>query len=106
VGGYVRQFDITVTHDGEPITVTLKPAKFGDVAKLQSAGDSQADLVKGFQTLLADYIIDMKGPMDAAGTQVPKDEFLSAAYFLQPVLEIGTGWVQRAMPQNPPLPGA
>jgi len=105
MGAFVRQFDVTVQHDGEPITVTLKPAKYGDVSPLQSAATQDA-VIKGFQSVLGEYITEMKGPFDAAGVQVSKDDFLSLAYFVKPVLEIGTEWVKRAAPQNPPSPGA
>jgi hypothetical protein len=104
VGGYVRQFDVTVEQDGQPITVTLRPAKYADITALK--GDDQDAIVRGFQRVLAEYIVDMKGPVDAAGVQVLKEEFLSAAYFLVPVLHIGTEWVRRATPLNPQSPGA
>lgn len=104
MGGYVRQFDVTVEQDGQPITATLKAASYGDVAGLDGAKDDA--LVRGFQKLLAEYIMELKGPTDAAGTQVPKEEFLSAAYFVRSVIEIGTKWVERATPKNPSSPGA
>jgi hypothetical protein len=104
VGRYVRQFDVTVTHDGEPIVATLTPAKFGDVMSLNGLNDE--GLAKAFQEKLAENIVELKGPLDAAGVQVPKDEFLKVAYFMTAVMEIGTKWLERAVPQNPPSPGA
>lgn len=104
MGRYVRQFDVTVKHDDEPITVTLKPAKYGDVSSFKGGEDDQ--IVVQFQKLLAEYIVELKGPTDAAGVQVPKEEFLSVAYFAPAVIEIGTEWIKRATPQNPPSPGA
>lgn len=104
MGGYVRQFDITVMHDGEPIVATLKPAKFGEVMSLN--GLNNEGLAKAFQEALAENIVEMKGPLDAAGVQVPKEEFLSVAYFMTAVMELGTKWLERAVPQNPPSPGA
>lgn len=106
MGGYVRQFDVTVTHpDGERITAILKPAKWGDVSHL-GKGANEDEIVRGFQATLGEYIVELRGPTDAAGVQVTKEEFLSAAYFVPAVLEIGTEWIQRATPRNPPSPGA
>jgi len=104
VGRYVRQFDVTVTHDGEQIVATLKPAKFCDVMSLNGLTDE--GLAKAFQEKLSENIVEMKGPLDAAGVQVPKEEFLSVAYFMTAVMELGTAWLERAVPQNPSSPGA
>lgn len=98
MGGYVRQFDVTVEQEGQPITATLKPARYADICALKGEDN---DVVRDFQRVLAEYIVDLKGPFDAAGVQVSKEEFLSAAYFMVPVLHIGTEWVKRATPQNP-----
>jgi hypothetical protein len=104
VGRYVRQFDVTVTHDGEPITATLKPPTVQDVLGFDSKLD-QTRLYQGFRERLSENIVELKGPVDAAGTQVPKDEFLNAAYFMTAMMELGTEWLKRAMPANPSLPG-
>jgi hypothetical protein len=105
VGGYVRQFDVTVTHDGEPITATLKPAKAHDVLSLQGVDRTNVFLINAFQEKLAESIVELKGPLDAAGVQVSKEEFLGAAYFMSAVMQMGSEWLRRAMPQNPPSPG-
>lgn len=105
MGGYVRQFDVTVTMDGEPITVTLRQAKFGDVARV-SPDMTPNETVKVFQDILRGYIVEMKGPLDRAGTQVPKDEFLDMAYFAPAVIQIGQEWVERATPSDPCEPVA
>lgn len=99
MGRYVNQFEVTVTHDGEPITAVLRSADYGDVASLK--GRDNDALIMEFQKLLANYIVELKGPTDAAGTQVAKETFLKAAYFAAPVIQIGSEWVKRAAPQNP-----
>lgn len=99
MGRYVRQFEISVTHaDGEVITALVKPATTADVYSLDVA---ETHLARTFQERMKDVIVELKGPTDAAGVQIPKEEFLSAAYFTKAVLDIGTEWLRRASPQNP-----
>lgn len=103
MGRYVRQFEVTVTVDGEPVRAVLKQALQDDVLSLK-AGDG-IELLKGFRTRLADAIVELHGPTDAAGVQVPKEEFLSAAYFTSALMELGEKWLAKATPQNPSSPG-
>jgi hypothetical protein len=100
VGRYVRQFEVTVTVDEESVTATLRQASQDDVLSLNPEGNG-ADLLRGFRSRLTDAIVDLKGPTDAAGVQISKDEFLSAAYFSKAVMDIGAKWLERATPQNP-----
>jgi hypothetical protein len=104
VGRYVRQFEVTVTVDDEPVTATLRQATQEDVLSLK-AGDG-LELLKGFRERLGNAIVELRGPTDAAGTQIPKDEFLSVAYFSGAVMQIGEKWIQKATPQNPSSPAA
>lgn len=106
MGGYVRELDIPAkTGDGEEFTARLKPAKWLDVQKMRNLTDDE-QLILEFQSILPNYLISLKGPTDAAGTQVTSEEFFSQAYFMSAVLEVGTEWVRKALPQNPQSPGA
>jgi hypothetical protein len=100
VSRYVRQFEATVTVDEEAVTAILQQATQDDVLSLKADGGG-VELLKGFRARLSDAIVELKGPTDAAGTQVPKDEFLTKAYFSKAVIELGTKWLERATPQNP-----
>lgn len=104
MGRYVRQFEVTVTVDEEPVTAVLRQATHAEILSLPT-GDNTA-LLKAFSEKLRDAIVELRGPTDAAGTQIPKDEFLSIAYFGKTVMAIGTKWIERATPQNPPSPAA
>ena len=104
MGRYVRQFELTVTVDDEPITAVMRHATQEDVLSLN--GEDKVALLRAFSARLSDAIIELRGPVDAAGVQIPKAEFLSVAYFAQAVMELGSKWVERATPRNPPSPGA
>lgn len=104
MGRYVRQFDVPITFDDELITVTLRQASQEEVFSMKA--DGGIEMLKGFRAALSDAILEIKGPTDAAGVQVPKDEFLSRAYFAKVVMEIGEKWIERATPQNPSSPAA
>lgn len=101
---YVRQFEATVFVDDEEVRATLRQASQDDVLSLKP--DGGVELLKGFRARLADAIVELKGPTDAAGIQVPKEEFLFTAYFSKAVMELGAKWLERANPQNPQLPAA
>lgn len=104
MGRYVRQFEITITVDDEPVTAVMRHASQEDVLSLNA--EDKVALLRTFSARLGDAIIELRGPVDAAGVQVPKAEFLSVAYFASAVMEIGSKWVERATPKNPSSPGA
>lgn len=104
MGRYVRQFEVTVTVDEETVTATLRQAKQDEVLSLKTGNTHE--MLKGFRVHLGEAIVDLKGPTDAAGIQVPKEEFLSTAYFTSAVMELGQKWLERATPQNPSSPAA
>ena len=104
MGRYVRQFEVTVPFDDESVIVTLRQATQEDVLSLSAEGGIA--LLKGFRERLGSAILDLRGPFDAAGVQVPKEEFLSVAYFSKAVMDLGQKWIERATPQNPSLPAA
>lgn len=106
MSGYVREIEAKSEIDGESIVARLKQIKFADAMLLMGLTQDTNKLVGELQMKLGEYLIDLKGPTAADGTQVSKEEFLSVAYFKAPVLDIGTQWLTRATPQNPPSPGA
>jgi hypothetical protein len=106
VGGYVREIEARVEFDGETVVARLKPVKFMDAMDLMAFKDDQTKFIKGLQAVLSTYLIELRGPTAADGTQVAPDEFLSSMYFSNAVVAIGTQWVQKAFPSNPPSPGA
>jgi hypothetical protein len=106
VGGYVREVEARTTFDGEQIVARLKPLKLTDAMTLLSFAGEPMNLVQELQKTLGAYVVKMEGPIAADGTQVSLEEFLSAAYFKEAVLEIGTAWIAKAAPANPPSPSA
>lgn len=106
MSAYVREIEAKAEIDGETIIARLKQIKFSDAMMLMGLTQDTNALVGELQTKMGEYLIDLKGPTAADGTQVSKEEFLSVAYFRAPVLEIGTQWLTKAQPQNPPSPGA
>lgn len=103
MGRYVRQFDESIEFDGEVITATFEQATQEDLLGFDPT-DKLAMLLR-FRERMGPAIIELKGPKDAAGTQVSKEEFLSKAYFSGAVMKLGEKWIDRATPQNPPSPG-
>lgn len=104
MGRYVRQFEISVGFDGDVIKVTMEQASQEDLLGFDMS--DKLGMLRRFRERLGPAIVKLEGPMDAAGTQVPKEEFLSKAYFAPAITEIGEKWIARASPQNPSSPGA
>lgn len=106
MSGYVREVEAKSEIDGEVVIARLKQIKFTDAMLLLALTDDSNKLIAELQIKMGDYLLDLKGPTAADGTQVAKDEFLSVAYFNKAVLQIGVQWLGKASPQNPPSPGA
>lgn len=104
MGRYVRQFEVSITFDDEVITAIMEQASQEDLLALDPS--DKIAMLRSLRERLGGAIVDLKGPKDAAGSQISKDEFLSKAYFSGAVLELGDKWIGRASPQNPPSPGA
>lgn len=105
MGGYVREIEASIDFDGEKIVARLKPVKFADAMGLVANRGDNTVFVKSIQETMGKYLVSLSGPMAADGTQVSQEEFLSAAYFSQAVVELGTQWINKASPANPPSPG-
>jgi hypothetical protein len=104
VGRYVRQFEVSITFDDEVITATMEQATQEDLLGFDTS--DKLGMLRRFRERMGVAIVDLRGPRDAAGSQVPKEEFLSKAYFSSAVMDLGEKWIERATPQNPPSPGA
>lgn len=99
MGRYVRQFEVSIEFDGETIKATLEQASQEDLLGFDTS-DRLATL-RRFRERMGPAIVNLVGPTDAAGTQVPKEEFLTKAYFAPAVSDLGEKWIERASPQNP-----
>ena len=104
MGRYVRQFEVSITFDDEVITATMEQATQEDLLGFDPS--DKLGMLRRFRDRMGAAIVELRGPKDAAGTQVSKDEFLSKAYFSSAVMQLGDKWIERASPQNPPSPGA
>ena len=97
---YTREFDVKVRFDGEELVARCKAATTVQAKKLQDAKPEEADSVAALADCLRESIVSLSGINDAAGSAITIDEFLSLGYFMTAMLEVGSQWLTRSLPQK------
>ena len=96
---YLRNIVHKETFDGDEVTMTLKPLEFVDALKFRGLeGQAVADVLRD---IMPRYILEVKGLRAADGTEVTKEDVVTASYFSKLVISAGLELAKRAQPANP-----
>lgn len=99
---YVGSTTHTFEFDGEKITYKLKPLLIKDSFKLRElARVSDYDYLTGSMGVVPTYLETIDGPHDAAGRQIPFEEFSPLHFFIPLTSDIIKNLMQEGAVKNP-----
>lgn len=102
---FVRNIVIKQEFEGDTVTVTLLPLKYGAALRLRSAADEKVDGLKFVDLLreiLPEHVVSLEGLYDAGGGEVGAATVFEHAYFAVLLTNIGAAWLTESSPKNSP----
>ncbi len=103
---YIRNIRLDLDHDGDRISVSLKPMKLADLLTLKAFVDKgEAEMLAHYCTLLPSYVTEISGLKDNEGTPLGL-EVLVDAYWMALTAQMMTKHVEATAPTDPTRPGA
>lgn len=102
---YLRQIIHKSEFDGDSVTVVMNPMNTVDALSLQGV-DGETSAATLFQPLMTKYLVSVSGLHAADGSEVSKDEFLTALYFLPILAAAGMDLLNGSRIQNPTPPAS
>ena len=102
---YLRQIIHKSEFDGDSVTVVMNPMNTLDALSIQGFS-SESGVASLFQPLMAKYLVSVSGLHAADGSEVSKDEFLTALYFLPLLAAAGMDLLNGSRIQNPTPPAS
>jgi hypothetical protein len=110
VSGYVRDVVIKRTFQDDQVTIVMRPAKFSDLMKVADLRLDKKELspkeVYPVIEVARPYLKTLSGLKANDASEVTADEFFENAYFMELLTEVLIEWIDKALPSNPPSPGA
>lgn len=108
MSGYVREIVIKKDFQDDKVTVVMLPAKFQDMLSIADL-DLKKLSTKDFAPIMKlarPYLKTLSGLKAHDASEVSADEFFDNAYFLELLTDVLIEWIDKALPANPPSPGA
>ena len=105
MSGYLRSTPFEALFDGDNVKARLKPLRFEDFLKVDSA-KTDMDAVGVFQKILPEYAEGFSGLVDKAGQEVSISEVCANMYFISLVSDMGKALISASIVTRPQTPVA
>jgi|NOAtaT_6_FD_contig_61_1072674_length_745_multi_2_in_0_out_0_2 hypothetical protein len=102
---FVRNIVIKQEFEGDTVTVTLLPLKYGAALRMRGIVDGTGDaarFVDVLREILPEHLVSFGGLHDAGGSEVESATVFEHAYFAVLLANIGMEWLKESSPKNLP----